>query len=110
MVCGAGRERREAVAAAERGKVGPVVDVGALGRRRVVRRREVVLDGSGQLGEDRAAPLERLYRGQCVAASAVSGGRADLGAVREGFHAFLFRREWPRFPCLRMAALSGMTL
>jgi len=56
MVCGADRERREAVAAAERGKVGPVVDVGALGRRRVVRRREVVLDGSGQLGEDRAAP------------------------------------------------------
>ncbi len=59
------------MAAAERRKVGPVVGVGALGGRRVVRRREVVLDGSRELGEDRSAALERLDRGQGMAASAV---------------------------------------
>jgi len=64
------------VAAAERGEVGPVVGVGPLGSRRVVRRREVVLDGSRELGEDRSASLERLDRGERVAASAVSGDRA----------------------------------
>jgi len=45
-------ERREAMAAAERREVGPVVGVGPLGSWRVVRRREVVLDGPGELSED----------------------------------------------------------
>ncbi len=82
------RQRRKAVAAAERRKVGPVMGVGALGGRRVVRRREVVLYGPRELGEDGSAALERLDRGQSVTAGAVSGERADLGAVRGRFHAF----------------------
>jgi len=53
----------------------------------VVRRREVVLDGPGELGEDRPAAFERLNRGQRVPASAVSGERADLGTVRGRLHA-----------------------
>jgi len=81
------------VAAAERGKIGPVVGVGALGRRRVVRRREVVLDGPRELGEDRPDPLEWLDRGQRVSTSAVSSNRADLGAVRGYFHVHLFHRK-----------------
>ena len=44
------------MAAAERRKVGPIVGVGALGRRRVVRRREVVLDGPRELDQDGYAP------------------------------------------------------
>jgi len=75
------------VAAAERGKIGPVVGVGSLGGRRVVRGREIVLDGPCELSEDGGTALERLDRRQCVAAGAVSGGRADLGAVRRRFHA-----------------------
>jgi len=55
------------VAAAERRKVGPIVGVGALGGRRVVRRREVVLNGSRELGEDGSPALERLDRSQVVA-------------------------------------------
>jgi len=76
------------VAAAERREVGPVVSVGALGGRRVVRRREVVLDGPGELGEDGSAAFERLDRGQRVTASAVSYDRADQRAVHGRFHAF----------------------
>ncbi len=48
------------MAAAERREVGPVVGVGPLGGRRMVRRREVVLDGARELGEDRSAWFERL--------------------------------------------------
>ncbi len=51
------------MAAAERREVGPVVGVGALGSWRVVRRREVVLDGSRELSEDGSPALERLDRG-----------------------------------------------
>jgi len=65
------------VAAAECREVGPVVGVGTLGDRRVVRRREVVLNGSCELRQNRPAAFERLDRGQRVAAGAVSGGRAD---------------------------------
>jgi len=76
------------VAAAERRKVGPIVGVRALGGRRVVRRGEIVLNGSRELGEDGSVPLERLNRGQRVPASVVSGERADLKAVGRRFHAF----------------------
>jgi len=48
------------VAAAECCEVGAVMDVGALSRRCMVRRREVVLDGARELGEDRSAWFERL--------------------------------------------------
>ena len=77
------------MAAAERPEVGPVVRVGTLGGRRVIRRREVVLDGSCELGEDGSAALEWLDRSQRVPASAVSGDRADLEAVHGRFH-FVF--------------------
>jgi len=80
------------MAAAERGKIGPVVGVGPLGRRRVVRRCEVVLNGPRELGEDRAAALERLDRGQRVPASAVSGDRAGLRAVRGRFPRLLLSK------------------
>jgi len=82
------RERCEAVAAAERREVGPVMGVGPLGGRRVVRRCEVVLDGPCELREDGPAAFERLDRGQRVPASAVSGDRAGLGAVHGRFHVF----------------------
>ncbi len=76
--------------------------VGPLGGRRVLRRLEVVLDGSCQLREDGSAPLERFDRGQRMAASAVSGERADLGAVHGRFHAVFFHRRSSWLPCLRM--------
>ncbi len=98
------------MAAAERREVGPVVGVGPLGGRRVVRRREVVLDGPRQLGHNGSAgsaPFERLDRGQRVPASGVSGERADLGAVRGRFHAHFFRRKESRLPRLRMAGFSS---
>jgi len=44
----------------------------------------------------------------CV--GAVSGDRADLRAVPGRFHSVFFRRKSSRFPCLRMAAFSGITL
>jgi len=76
------------MAAAECREVGPVVSVGPLGSWRVVRRREVVLDGPCELDKNGPAAFERLDRGQRVSASAVSGKRADLGAVRRRFHVF----------------------
>ncbi len=87
--------------AAERRKVGPVVGVGPLGSRRVVRRREIVLDGPRELGEDGSPAFERLDRGQRVPTSAVSGERADLRAVHGRFHAHFFRQDSSPFPCLR---------
>jgi len=57
-----------AVAAAECREVGPVVGVCAFRRRRAVRRRKVVLNGSGELRKDVSAHLERLDRCQVVAA------------------------------------------
>ena len=103
------RERREAVAAAERREVGPVMGVRPLGRRRVVLRREIVLDGPRELGEGRPAPLEWLNRGQRVAARAVSGRRADLGAVNGRFRPVFFRRKLWRFPCLRRESSQTRT-
>jgi len=85
------REQREAVAAAERGKIGPIMGLGPLGSRRVVRRREIVLNGPGELREDGSPAFERLDRRQRVPASAVSGRRADLRAVRKHFHPVFFR-------------------
>jgi len=69
--------------------------VGALGGRRVVRRREVVLDGPHQLREDGSAPLERLDRldrCQIIVACAVSGDRAGLRAVRGRFPRLLLSK------------------
>jgi len=100
------RERREAVAAAECRKIGPVVGVRPLGSRREVGRREAVLNGSRELRQDGSPAFERLDRGQRMAAGAVSGYRVDLRAVRRRFHAHFFHREQSRLPCLRMAAFS----
>ena len=87
------RERREAVAAAKGCEIGPVVGVGPLRRRRVVRGREVVLDGPRELRKDGSASLERLDRDQGVPTSAVSGDRTDLGAIHGRFHVHLFHRK-----------------
>jgi len=57
------------VAAAERREVSPIIGVGALDGRRVVRRRKSVLDGPERAPEDGSVPLERLNRGQRVPAT-----------------------------------------
>ncbi len=66
--------------------------VSPLGRRRVVRGREIMLDGSRELGEDSSAALERIDRCRVVAAGAVFANQADLGAVRGRFPPGCFRR------------------
>lgn len=55
-----------------------------------------MLNGACEPGEDGPAPFERLDRNQRVAPKAVSGGRADLGAVRGRFQAYFSVRNGRR--------------